>query len=731
VIAASALWVRQGVLVPEIGVALAAVCAYALGWALLRRAHSGGGLGRARVARLERELEERSASEQLARHHGAVLGKALGLAKVGSWRWSIEPNQLIECSDSFARVYGMSRDEIFGLTLHGHDELVHPDDRQRVAQTYLEAEASGLDYDITFRVICPDGELRHVREIGEAVRDASGRVTEHIGATQDITEIKRIEEALKRSRDELELRVAERTEELHERETLLRTAARLSRMGTAIWDQETMSYASVSEECAQIFGCSSVDEYIERYGTWESDDRDMHPDDLERIQAFDQEFQASPHEAEIEYRFVIPHNKQVRYIRDILRPVYDDTGKHVRTIYAVQDITDLKHTEEQLRHAQKMEAVGQLTGGVAHDFNNLLAVILGNLELIELEVGEGGEAPEWIQRAIAATERGASLTQRLLAFSRKQALRPESVDVHQLVKSMLDLLRRTLGETIEVEVVGGVELWLSRIDPGQLENSILNLAINARDAMSGGGKLVIETSNVRVDEDYSTAETELEPGQYVLVAVRDCGDGMSAEVAAQAFEPFFTTKDVGEGSGLGLSMVYGFVKQSGGHAVISSVEGQGTTVELYLPRYVCGEAEAAVRPQAEPRPRARGERVLVVEDDAEVRVLILRVLTSLGYEVRDASSARAALEVLESEARVDLLLTDVVLPGGTSGRELAEMALQRRPNLPVLYMSGYTEDAVVQHGQLEDGLHFLQKPFRIGAIAQAVRQALADASSEA
>ena len=215
----------------------------------------------------------------------------------------------------------------------------------------------------------------------------------------------------------------------------------------------------------------------------------------------------------------------------------------------------------------------------------------------------------------------------------------------------------------------------------------------------------------------------------MLVAVRDNGDGMSAEIAAHAFEPFFTTKDVGEGSGLGLSMVYGFVKQSGGHAAISSVEGQGTTLELYLPRHIGSDAEVAVHPQEKSRPRARGERVLVVEDDADVRALILRILASLGYEVREASSARAALEVLESEARVDLLLTDVVLPAGMSGRELAEVAAQRRPNLPVLYVSGYTEDAVVQQRRLEDGRYFLQKPFRIGAIAQAVRRALAGASS--
>jgi PAS domain S-box-containing protein len=724
--AGGALWVRDLTLAPEIGVVLAVICVYGLGWALLP-VGLGEASARARVAELERELEERSASAQLARHREAVLDKAQHLAKVGSWRWSIEGDELIECSDSFATLFGVSRDEVFELTRRHLEERVHPDDSERVARVYREADASDSDYELTFRLVRPDGEIRHVHEIGEAVRDASGRIVEHVGATQDVTEIKQIEQALERSRDELELRVAERTAELREREVLLRTAARLSNMGTAIWDEAKQCYASVSEEYAQIFGCS-VDEYIERFGSWETDVRDIHPDDRERFVAFDRAYQASPREAEIEYRVMIP-GRPVQYIRDVLQPVFDETGKHVRTIFAVQDITDLKHTEQQLRHAQKMEAVGQLTGGVAHDFNNLLAVILGNLELIELEVGERGEAPEWIQRAIAATERGANLTQRLLAFSRKQALRPEPVDVHGLARGMLELLRRTLGEVIEIEVVGQVGLWLSRVDPGQLENSMLNLVLNARDAMPGGGKLLIEASNVQIGEDYSTAATELEPGDYVRVAVRDSGYGMSAEVAAHAFDPFFTTKDVGEGSGLGLSMVYGFVKQSGGHAVISSVEGQGTTLELYLPRYVGSDTEASERVRQEPRPRARGERVLVVEDDAEVRALMLRILTSLGYAVREATSARAALEVLETEARVDLLITDVVLPAGMSGRELAEAAAQRRPSLPVLYVSGYTEDAVVQQGRLEDGLHFLQKPFRIGAIARAVRRALEGAPS--
>ncbi|HEY5656384.1 MAG TPA: PAS domain-containing protein, partial [Myxococcota bacterium] len=356
----SALWVRLGALAPELGIALAAACGLALGWALLGRGRAAGGSGHARLAALERELEERSASAQLARHREAVLAKAQRLAKVGSWRWSVTPSELIECSDSFADLFGVSKEEVFEITKHHVEQLVHPEDRERVAAVYRETDPNGGDYEISYRIIRSDGSVRYVHEIGEAVRDASGRTVEHVGASQDITEIKQIEEELKRSRDELELRVEERTAELREREALLRTAARISRMGTAIWDEMAQRYASVSEEYAQMFGCR-VEEYIERFGTWELDIRDIHPDDRERFEAFDRVFRESPEESEIEYRITIP-GRATQYLRDVLQPLFDAEGRHVQTIYAVQDITESKQTEEQLRQAQKMEAVGQLTG---------------------------------------------------------------------------------------------------------------------------------------------------------------------------------------------------------------------------------------------------------------------------------------------------------------------------------------------------------------------------------
>jgi CheY-like chemotaxis protein len=292
---------------------------------------------------------------------------------------------------------------------------------------------------------------------------------------------------------------------------------------------------------------------------------------------------------------------------------------------------------------------------------------------------------------------------------------------------MLELLRRTLGEMVEIEVEGDADLWLSLVDPGQLENSLLNLAINARDAMPRGGKLTIETSNARIDAAYAEAQGDTEPGQYVLVAVSDTGEGMAEPVMDHAFEPFFTTKDVGKGSGLGLSMVYGFVKQSGGHVRIYSEVAQGTTINLYLPRYFGDEKEVTPGERAEALPRAENEVVLVVEDDADLRTLIVRMLKVLGYGVYEASSGAVALAVLPTLSRVDLLLTDVVLPGGMGGRELAKVVTRERPGLPVLYMSGYAENAIFHHGHLDEGIQLLQKPFRMGDIARAVREAMGSA----
>ncbi|MDF2094355.1 PAS domain S-box protein [Aquibaculum arenosum] len=386
------------------------------------------------------------------------------------------------------------------------------------------------------------------------------------------------------------------------------------------------------------------------------------------------------------------------------------------------DITAQTETEEQLRQAQKLEAVGQLTGGVAHDFNNLLTVIMGNSELLAEQLADQPELQELATMVAGAAERGAELTGRLLAFARRQALAPRAVDINALIERMQGLLRRSLGETIEIQVIADPDLWEAEVDPSQLEVSVLNLAINSRDAMPKGGRLTIETRNLDsrgagIDED-----ADLSPGRYVVLSVIDEGSGMPPEVAARAFEPFFTTKDAGEGSGLGLSMVYGFVNQSGGHARIDSEVGKGTRVTLYLPR--AGEDALAER-EAPLAPReGTQQHILAVEDDAMVRQNLIGQLRSLGYRVSVAENAQAALDVLEVSPDIDLLLTDVIMPGGMSGRELAEEARKRYPDLPILFTSGYVEDAMLSGGRLGLDIHFLPKPYRRQDLAQKVSDVL-------
>jgi PAS domain S-box-containing protein len=390
-----------------------------------------------------------------------------------------------------------------------------------------------------------------------------------------------------------------------------------------------------------------------------------------------------------------------------------------------QDVTERLRLEDQLRQAQKMEAVGQLTGGVAHDFNNLLAVIMGNMELLLDQVEPESKAAQFTMRALSATQRGADLTHRLLAFSRRQPLRPIAVDVNELIAGMQDLLVRTLGEDIGIELADGAGLWRCEVDPGQLENAVLNLSINARDAMPGGGLLTIETSNVHLDEDSASSQEDVAPGQYVLLSISDTGTGMDKDVIAQAFDPFFTTKEVGKGSGLGLSMIYGFVKQSGGHARIHSELGEGATMKIYLPRSTALAdvgTESAVQSGA--NPAVRGEMIVVVEDDADVRAVTVGSLLELGYDVVEAATAEEGLAQLERNKRANLLIADIVLPGGMGGRELAERACALHPELRVLYISGYAENALSHHGRLDDGVQLLVKPFRLGDLGAKVRQIL-------
>jgi len=388
----------------------------------------------------------------------------------------------------------------------------------------------------------------------------------------------------------------------------------------------------------------------------------------------------------------------------------------------IAEIAERRQAEEKLARAQKLETIGKLTGGVAHDFNNLLQVILGNLQLLAKDVAGNGRGEGRVASATASVMRGAKLASQLLAFGRRQALEPKVVNVSRFVQGMDEILRRAIGEAIEIETIYGGGLWNTFIDPAQVENALLNLAINARDAMEGVGKLTIELSNAHLDDLYARTHDEVTPGQYVMLAVSDTGAGMSADVIGKVFEPFFTTKAEGKGSGLGLSMVYGFVKQSGGHVKIYSEVGHGTTIRLYLPRAVEAEDVPVV---VETGPIEVGtETVLVVEDDGEVRDTVVSMLSDLGYRVLKAVDAASALSVIESGIPIDVLFTDVVMPGTLKSPELARKARERLPEIAVLFTSGYTENSIVHGGRLDAGVELLSKPYTQEALARKIRHVI-------
>ncbi len=418
----------------------------------------------------------------------------------------------------------------------------------------------------------------------------------------------------------------------------------------------------------------------------------------------------------------------------VIDAIRDEQGNLLGFAKVTRDMTErmqtqqaLRDAQEQLAAAQRMEAIGQLSGGIAHDFNNLMMIVIGNLENAQRQTKSAEAASPNLQRAInnamRGAQRAAALTSRLLAFSRRQPLNPKPLDTNKFLTATSEFLQRSLGETIDIAMVGAPGLWQIEADPNHLESALVNVAINARDAMPGGGKVTIEATNVFADEGYCRVNPELSPGQYVLICISDTGCGMPADVLNRAFEPFFTTKEIGQGTGLGLSQVYGFVKQSGGHIKIYSEVDHGTTVKIYLPRY----ANQIVEEEQEnfgPEPSENGETILVVEDDNELRSYLLEVLRGLGYRVLSAPHAQAALPILEQKATpVHLMLTDVVMPS-MNGRELGRRAQQLRPGLRVLYMTGYSRNAVVHHGRLDEGVELLEKPITQNALAARVRSML-------
>ncbi|HWP34099.1 MAG TPA: PAS domain-containing protein, partial [Thermodesulfobacteriota bacterium] len=576
---------------------------------------------------------------------------------------------------------------------------LHPDDRARAVAFCLEATEAGRNHELEYRAIAADGRVVWLRDIVRIVSGPDGRPRQLRGVMIDITEQRRAEAALR------------------EREEHLRLVVRATDDAVWVWDLRT-DEVTWNEALERLFGYPPA-EVLPRVEWWYER---IHPDDRERVLSGIHDLLEQGGDSwAAEHRFRRADGGYATVI-DRGYVVRDQDGRPLRMIGAMVDITRRVQLEEQLRQSQKMEAIGRLAGGIAHDFNNILTAITGYSELLLGRLEEGDPLRRHALEIHRAAERAASLTRQLLAFSRRQVLRPTVVDLNAVVSNMDGMLRRLIGEDIELRTLPAADLGWVRADTGQLEQAILNLAVNARDAMPQGGKLTIETANVELDEAYAQRHAPVVPGRYVLLAVSDTGCGMDPETRARIFEPFFTTKERGKGTGLGLATVYGIVKQSGGYIWVYSEPGHGSTFKIYLPRV---EAAPAPLPPPPARPPAPGrETVLLVEDEDAVRTLARQVLEQHGYRVLEAAGAADALALVEwHRGSIDLLLTDVVMPG-MSGRELAERFAAARGAVKVLYMSGYTDSAIVHHGILDPGTAFLQKPFSPAALAGKVRDVL-------
>ncbi|MCJ2132745.1 response regulator [Methylobacterium sp. J-026] len=629
----------------------------------------------------------------------------------GTWDWDI-PGGRLHVDDRFALLNGIGNQASpDGVETKAFFTRIHPQDRTRVRLAVTGILNGAEVFDREYRLQAPDGAVHWVHAQGRCAYDGGGNPMRFTGALVDVTEQKRVEERLR----------------------IAQTAGRIGTFeyvpGFATVEVSPQFCALLGVVPAATLAVSSVNALLVEGGP-----------------LLDSAFRQAGELPYAEMRVPVGDTGETRWLARRGEAVRDDEAAELRHVGVIYDVTATKasevalrgmndtlearvqeaiaereQAEEQLRQSQKMEAVGQLTGGIAHDFNNLLTGIVGSLDLMQTRINEGRteNLSRYSGLAMASAQRAAALTHRLLAFSRRQPLEAKPVDVNRLVGSMDDLLRRTLGERVRLEVVVAGGLWLTLCDPNQLENAILNLAINARDAMPDGGRLTIETANSFLDDAYVAREIGVRAGQYVCVCVTDTGTGMPPDVVVKAFDPFFTTKPIGQGTGLGLSMIYGFAKQSEGNVKIYSEASEGTSIKLYLPRYY-GEFEETGAPRGETPRAEEGETVLVVEDDDTVRTLVVEVLRELGYATREAPDGLVGLRMLQSDVRIDLLVTDVGLPG-LNGRQLADQARATRPDLKVLFMTGYAENAAFGAGHLEPGMQMITKPFPVEGLATKIR----------
>lgn len=600
---------------------------------------------------------------------------------------------------------------------------IHPEDREATEQKFRDAVKSGVrDYTVQYRIIRPsDGQTRWISVRSYIERDDAGKPLRLVGAHTDVTDQVLAEQALRKSEDEAR-QLAAKLADLNE--TLEQRVRDKTRERDRIWSvsQDLLMVAdhdgvwrTVNPAWTRTLGWSEA-ELLNKTSRWLE-----HPEDQARTMAEVDKLAAG--EPTIRFENRLRHKDgSYRWLSWTAVPDQNQIYCVARDVTAEKAAAErLKNTEEALRQSQKMEAVGQLTGGIAHDFNNLLTGIVGSLDLMQTRLGQGrtDNIARYIDAAMTSANRAAALTHRLLAFARRQPLIPKSVDANMLIVSLEDLLRRTIGETLDLDIAAAPDLWCTLCDPNQLESALLNLAINARDAMPDGGHLKIATQNVRVDAINANAPA-LTPGDYICISVSDSGTGMSPEVVTRAFDPFFTTKPIGQGTGLGLSMIYGFARQSNGHVSIDSRLDIGTTVKLYLPRHEGDAAAQDAPPLKGDQHVAASETLLVVEDEPVVRSVIVDMLRDEGYRVLEAVDGPSGLRVLRETPNIDLLVTDIGLPG-MNGRQLADQAREARPDLKILFITGYSESVVMAKGFLLPGMEMITKPFDLDHFLRRIR----------
>ena len=646
-----------------------------------------------KLAEAQRSEAERSLM-QLLRNLPGVAYRSL----------SDEQWTMLYVSEAFERLTGYNAEDVIGNQRIEFASLIHPDDREKMYVETIKAIEQNQPFQVEYRIIHKDSGIRWLWEQGSGVRDKDGNIVAIEGYMTDITLQKEADANIRESEQRFQL-LSKATND-------------------AIWDWDLLTNELWwSDSFATLFGIDTQSKKPSIKG-WE---KRIHPDERNRVlNNLKRAIETQQQSWSENYKF----QRQDGDYADVIDRgyvIYNSANEAIRMVGGITDITDRLEIEEKLRQSQRLEAVGQLTGGVAHDFNNLLTVIVGNAEIITESLASDSKLRGLSEMIQEAADRGAELIRSLLAFSRKQALDPKHIDANQLLNNFQGLLSRSIGEAIQLELALEPDLWLAQVDPGQLENALLNLAINARDAMPSGGRLLIETLNVSLSEDYGS-QHDVTPGDYVIIGVSDTGVGIAPENLDKVFEPFYTTKSKDKGTGLGLAMVYGFARQSYGHINVYSEVGQGTTIRLYLPRSPEEVATAENASVLHNQPQIGNESILVVEDDELVRNYVISQLEFMGYKVISASNGSEAMEIIQSDADFDLLFTDVVMPGGMSGRELSDKAQRIRPQLKVLFTSGYTENSIVHHGRLDPGVMLLSKPYSRDELTTKIRKSLQNES---